>query len=773
MISNRYHFLDDYPSDFELFWTDELNGVAHDKDYWYFTNKTQLWKFPVGFDLGRDFDKDNPPTGIKRILDIPPELRDQGYNHFGDLDCYNGYLFVPIEGGSLKPVLAVFRAEDLGYMNCATLLDDKSAWCAINPINGWLYTSGGYAAKADDPNRCIHVYEVDVVDSPPHVTLVPREPLRLFDEHGNPITLGFEWMQGGVFSEDGRRLYLVSGSDGWQNNPDHILNEGIQVFSTRSGKRIAQSTNGTEPFNYEWHPTWSDYQEPEGLTIWDLDNDTRAHGIFGQLHVMMIGNVGYDALFFKHYRIKEPVLPAEVTIPPPFVERVAVVSAAPGLQPAGFARLQGCPDLSVTYEAWWETEMNHGIGQYERRLSCSKTLFSSSHEGVIFVIFGPKLVDQQKAVQQDSLSLELVGTLPDGQSVKILVGLTEAIDVQEGFLYYWGRFRLPEGGFETNYTLTMVITAFDASAHFSGRDPSGYELDANPRTIAEVDTDEPPYPFFSDSYEPGIDRNHTLEIAPPLKKDSLNNNKSDTAYNIDLTYPDRMERKVTASLTEEGEKDFFRISWTVEGEASLPPAFLHPWYQVEVSGRVSAHVEPLSGHPEVDLKVYDSQHVLIKQQHGSEPKLDVNLDDLTLPDQAAFVTVENPDFRCQGGVCYILWAYFETIVYGHQPKAIADWWERHHIPPGDPYFRLDKDYGRWIDEVRLQLERIVRTEPRDDQKIAATFLHDIGSFAALSGLRSEAESLYQVSAETFGRIGERALEARVIKDLKALGSRHG
>ena len=42
----------DYPFDRTHDWSDELNGVTHDADHWYITQKHRLWRFPVGHDLG-------------------------------------------------------------------------------------------------------------------------------------------------------------------------------------------------------------------------------------------------------------------------------------------------------------------------------------------------------------------------------------------------------------------------------------------------------------------------------------------------------------------------------------------------------------------------------------------------------------------------------------------------------------------------------------------------------------------------------------------------
>jgi len=73
-----------------------------------------------------------------------------------------------------------------------------------------------------------------------------------------------------------------------------------------TGTRIKRSTNGYGYFNYEFHPGVHPFgaslEEPEGMTIWDLD-DGRAPGIRGQLHVLLVDNDSLDAgdVYLKHY----------------------------------------------------------------------------------------------------------------------------------------------------------------------------------------------------------------------------------------------------------------------------------------------------------------------------------------------------------------------------------------------------------------------------------------------------------------------------------------
>jgi hypothetical protein len=81
--------------------------------------------------------------------------------------------------------------------------------------------------------------------------------------------------------------------------------DGIHVFDLSTGTRIQRSTNGYGYFNYEFHPGLPSSEEPEGITIWDLD-DGRAPGIRGQLHVLLLDNddPSYDEpddVYMKHY----------------------------------------------------------------------------------------------------------------------------------------------------------------------------------------------------------------------------------------------------------------------------------------------------------------------------------------------------------------------------------------------------------------------------------------------------------------------------------------
>lgn len=283
-------YLGEYPANANPGWHEDVQGVTHDTTHWFITqanddnpSEQALWKIPVGHDLAS---VDPNDVGVTRLLisDVQ-ELAQEGYWHFGDLSYCNfdgkGYLVIPVEFGC--HAIAIFRADDLSFVDyfqiCA--MQASASWCAVD-LEGYLYSSDYYDVSI------IKKYEANwaEVKTGGSLNLKNVDNITLLDENGSPLTL--QHVQGGVISPSGRLLYVVA--------------DGIHVFDTQSWRRVRQSTNGKMPFNYEFHPSFPKYEEPEGITIWDLD-DGRAPGLGGQLHVFMLDNdwPDDDNVYFKHY----------------------------------------------------------------------------------------------------------------------------------------------------------------------------------------------------------------------------------------------------------------------------------------------------------------------------------------------------------------------------------------------------------------------------------------------------------------------------------------
>lgn len=301
-------FLGNHPDDRQTNWSDNLQGVTHSADHWFFTQKTKLLKFASTADLTSD-----SHTAVARA-DMPPSLGALECDHFGDLDYLewdgHGYLFVPVEGSEgpcgRHPVLAVF--EDLGteiaFVGSCPLHSQNSArgtaragWCAIDPLTLLLHSSHNEIGAGLPVFR----YNVDLDGlAEGRVRLVPASDLVL---HVGRLPLAIpQYLQGGCFSPRGH-LFLLSGRNG-----DTEARGGIRVFD-RDGSLLCRSSHRARPFLYEYHSgALEGSEEPEGLTFWDVDAlpaGQRPPSIGGQLHAILLDNdlLSKDNVFFKHYAV--------------------------------------------------------------------------------------------------------------------------------------------------------------------------------------------------------------------------------------------------------------------------------------------------------------------------------------------------------------------------------------------------------------------------------------------------------------------------------------
>jgi hypothetical protein len=285
----------EYPSNGKPDWSEQAQGLAHDVDNWFITQDGNLWRVPVSINL-------NHVTVSTPHVKLQPwgsvlELSTNHFCHWGDPDYHDGYVFVPIEHSGFwgnceyswpLPGVAVFKADTLDFVAWQSWPDGfgSASWCAID--NGHrLYTSAG------KPTSELHCYVFDWESLVTNKTLVWSALWTnvLYDETGsNPADL--RGSQGGEFSETKQLLYIVT-------------DERIEVFDTTTWRRLKRSFNpsidacGSAAFVYRCGGDL----EAEGVTIWDLDADTRAPGIRGQLHVLLLNNIfaDRDGVDIKHY----------------------------------------------------------------------------------------------------------------------------------------------------------------------------------------------------------------------------------------------------------------------------------------------------------------------------------------------------------------------------------------------------------------------------------------------------------------------------------------
>jgi hypothetical protein len=272
-----------YPVDREQGWSDELQGVSHDDDHWYISQRWKIWKIPFVVDLDSQIEADDPSRGIRSVSLSSRDL--PGYNHFGDLDFWDGHLYVGVEDvdKKMKKGLAVvFNAKDLSFAGAAVLTAQgiDAPWCAVNKADGLLYSSNV------DGVKCLYAYEQEVTARGLRVQFKNRLPL--VRPNGRPFSLNSA--QGGVFAEDGL-FFLASNDD---------KTRGALVF------RISPENKAVLVHHIKIDTDSGTIgEEIEGLTFCDHDDGRTPH-IRGQLHVMELDNDvdRDDLLAFRHYRME-------------------------------------------------------------------------------------------------------------------------------------------------------------------------------------------------------------------------------------------------------------------------------------------------------------------------------------------------------------------------------------------------------------------------------------------------------------------------------------
>jgi len=332
---NKAKFLGDVPSFTRINYTSKIQGISNNKDYWFFTQLTKIKKIPVGYDLTKD--ANNSSDSRIKTAWMPQFLSNLGYNHFGDPDNFNGYLFVPVQtpeefrdendnphyastatadiillnryGKKRRryPVIAVFDENTLVFIDCFKLNNrGEGGWVTINPITNELYTSVSTITR-DKPivrysinwdklrrNRKLELKK----EGPFHINYddLPNEwPKRGFDSY----------MQGGDFSDDGVFLYLTNGITKFPNG-GWTKSRGLHIIKNMDHKngiwKKSSTQSGSNGLKYKYSST---RQEPEGLTYFDLTNDNRITDskLKGQVHAILYTHLPPSQHLIKHFKV--------------------------------------------------------------------------------------------------------------------------------------------------------------------------------------------------------------------------------------------------------------------------------------------------------------------------------------------------------------------------------------------------------------------------------------------------------------------------------------
>ena len=137
-------------------------GIATDGNQWFFSWQYGLERADANFVSTQRNSSYTPPASL--TPGIPASLLAQGLNHIGDIDYYDGKLYVSLDStaGYTKPHIAIFNASDLSYTGTsyeitgapANPKKDVASWFAVDAARGL-----GYGKEYQNGNT-INVYNL-------------------------------------------------------------------------------------------------------------------------------------------------------------------------------------------------------------------------------------------------------------------------------------------------------------------------------------------------------------------------------------------------------------------------------------------------------------------------------------------------------------------------------------------------------------------------------------------------------------------------------------
>ncbi|WP_434427320.1 hypothetical protein [Nannocystis pusilla] len=291
-----YFYEGNYPYDAETEWSNQGQGLANDGVHWYVAQASKLSRIALTCDLASSscIQQTRSIAEVRDALGLPA-----GYNHFGDPDHHNGFLFVPVEGiaAGLPPLIVALSTPDMTPVASATVYVTpgiyNSAWVTVDPRDGsHLYEHGGTL----NGSLGVHGHRIDWgglqlgIDN----FLVYEQNIVLEDHDTYPITL--YTTQGGELLSNGV-LFLANSQPGGSG-------AGLRAFDIETGTLLARAGSGFGPFDFQLtDPDSSLGDEAEGIDFLEIYPSSLVPGISeGSLHVLMINvDIDTDNAFLKHY----------------------------------------------------------------------------------------------------------------------------------------------------------------------------------------------------------------------------------------------------------------------------------------------------------------------------------------------------------------------------------------------------------------------------------------------------------------------------------------
>jgi hypothetical protein len=350
-IPHRY-IGSDPTSDNNAWWSQEPQGLCHNKTSWFLTQEVDVSGTPINpnFSCVADGNYDArvwkvprngyingaPPAGTfyRDLKDMPAQFSTwSGYRHFGDPDCQTisgrDYVFIPVQScasnSGVVPIPYVLVLDsDLNFVAGWTIPPQPSnyditplATCMGVPLDSNVYWNimGGHgmgAWVAVRPSSALTESSVEVwmgtdicnglgmqrftgtLTAQGSVPMAFKLPAPvIMDMGGTPENFGA--IGGGTFSPSGQTFYMATG------DMSHL--GGVRVINPNTGQELTETGNQYGPFDYQHQLNYTctpfcitTGQETEGLDFLDTRcpgtpvASTGAAGQSSQLHVVMNHN---------------------------------------------------------------------------------------------------------------------------------------------------------------------------------------------------------------------------------------------------------------------------------------------------------------------------------------------------------------------------------------------------------------------------------------------------------------------------------------------------
>lgn len=233
-------------------WTDECQGLTSIGQSWYLVSNADDRKAVYRFAFGS--------WDSQGSIELPPGIG----KHVGAPASHDGVIFVPVDDG-FGPHVWMIDAElttnEIAYLGDKPGVKDDGdimGWCAINPWNGFYYTSGGHHRRA------IHCYD-------PNQDFAYQGSIGLRDAEVNGI-------QGGRITASGH-MYINSDARS-AGNQDLTGTKDVRAYSTLNGFYFGSCAIDYDPGSFT-------KEEMEGFTfVRRKDFD----GNLSYIHVLIYDN---------------------------------------------------------------------------------------------------------------------------------------------------------------------------------------------------------------------------------------------------------------------------------------------------------------------------------------------------------------------------------------------------------------------------------------------------------------------------------------------------